>query len=54
MKQRLLLALRDRRWRAAAAAALVLLAIVGARFVGRGVPDGVATVPVSPGLGRSP
>jgi len=49
MTQRLLLALRDRRWRAAAAAALVLLAIVGAGFVRRVVPDGVATVRVSPG-----
>jgi multidrug efflux pump subunit AcrA (membrane-fusion protein) len=49
MKQRLLRVLGDRRWLAAAAAALVVLAVVGARFVGSIKPDGVATFRVGPG-----
>jgi multidrug efflux pump subunit AcrA (membrane-fusion protein) len=49
MKQRLLRMLGDRRWLAAAAAALVMLAVVGAKFVGSIKPDGVATFQVGPG-----
>ena len=41
--------LGDRRWLAAAAAALVVLAVVGARFVGSITPVGVATFQVGPG-----
>jgi len=49
VKERLRLALADRRWRAAAAAALALVTVLGARFVGQSEPDGVATFEVKPG-----
>lgn len=49
MRERFLRAFACRRFRVAGAVGLLLLALAGFGFVGRVVPDGVATVQVKPG-----